>query len=140
MTVEPYVPTAEDLASVEAWFREFDAHAAKGDVERMADMAVFPLNVVSDDPSGEGAAAQWTRERYVETMRQVMGGGGGDLAMESARTPVFLSAGLVLVTTEAVLTWPGGGQRVRYADLLIRRGGEWRFQTMVQSGWGDQLA
>jgi hypothetical protein len=29
---------------------------------------------------------------------------------------------------------------VRYADLLIRRGGEWRFQTMVQSGWGDQLA
>ncbi|MEV5412965.1 nuclear transport factor 2 family protein [Thermopolyspora sp. NPDC052614] len=135
---EPYVPTDEDRASVEAWFREYDALAAKADIERLADMAVFPLNVVSDDSAGEGVAAQWTRERYVETMAQVMGG-GGDVRMESVRTPHFLSAGLVVVITEATMTWEGGSTRTRYADLLIKNDGKWRFQTMVQSGWGDNL-
>ena len=134
----PYVPTDEDLASVEAWFREYDACAARGDVERLADMAVFPLNVVSDDAAGEAAAAQWSRERYVETMAHVIGT-GGDVRIESTRTPHFLSASLVVVVTDAVVTWDGGGARTRYADLLVKIGGRWRFQTMVQSGWGDTL-
>jgi len=120
----PYVPTDEDLASVEAWFREYDACAARGDVERLADMAVFPLNVVSDDAAGEAVAAQWSR---------------GDVRIESTRTPHFLSASLVVVVTDAVVTWDGGGARTRYADLLVKIGGRWRFQTMVQSGWGDTL-
>ena len=70
---EPYVPTDGDRASVEAWFREYDALAAKVDIEKLADLAVFPLNVVSDDSSGDAAAAQWTREQYMETMAQVDG-------------------------------------------------------------------
>ncbi len=135
---EPYIPTDEDRASVEAWFREYDALAAKVDIEKLADLAVFPLNVVSDNAAGEAAAAQWTREQYMATMAQVMGG-AGDVRMESVRTPHFLSAGLVVVFTEATMTWEGGGRRMRYADLLIRNDGRWRFQTMVQSGWGDNL-
>jgi len=135
----PYVPTDEDRASVEAWFAEYDALAAKAEIERLADMAVFPLNVVSDDSRGDGVAAQWSREQYLETMAQVMGGGAEDFRMESTRTPYFLSASLVLVITEATMTWQGGGERVRYADLLIKQDGKWRFQTMVQSGWGDNL-
>lgn len=134
----PYTPTAEDVASVEAWFREYDACAARKDIERLADMAVFPLNVVSDDAAGNAAAAQWSRERYVATMRHVIGE-GGDVRIESTRTPHFLSAALVVVFTEAVVTWEGGSARIRYADLLVRNDGRWRFQTMVQSGWGDEL-
>lgn len=37
-----YTPTAEERASLDAWFQEYDAHCTKADVERMADMAVFP--------------------------------------------------------------------------------------------------
>jgi hypothetical protein len=134
-----YEPTAEDIASVEEWFAEYDTHATNADVERMADMAMFPLNIVSDsDESGNGGAAQQTRQQFVEAMSQVMGD-PGEVKMESRRTPIFLTRQLVLVISDATFTAAGHSQQVRYADLLVKRDGKWFFQTMVQGGWGDQL-
>jgi ketosteroid isomerase-like protein len=133
-----FQPTDEDVRSVAAWFEEYDTHARNGDVERMADMALFPLNVVSDNEGGDGSAAQWTREQFVATMSHVVGDGGGT-RMESERTPVFLTGQLVLVITNATFTTGEHVQPVRYADLLVKKGGRWLFQTMVQGGWGDQL-
>jgi hypothetical protein len=134
-----FEPTAEDIAGVEAWFAEYDSYATNADVERMADMAMFPLNVVSDsDESGNGSAAQQTRQQFVDGMSQVMGE-PGEVKMESHRTPVFLTRQLVLVISDATFTAHGDSQQVRYADLLVKRDGRWLFQTMVQGGWGDQL-
>ncbi|MFG2284538.1 nuclear transport factor 2 family protein [Streptomyces sp. NPDC048595] len=134
-----YAPTAEDRASLEAWFAEYDAHSAQRNVARMADMAVFPLNLVSDDTAGDGRSAQWDRERFVATMTQVMGDGSEDITFESTRTPVFLSPSMAVVFSDSVMTAQGRTQRLRYADILIRRGGTWAFQTMIQGGWGDNL-
>ncbi|MCF6521626.1 nuclear transport factor 2 family protein [Streptomyces sp. JJ36] len=142
MTVLPetgYVATDEDRASLEAWFAEYDARSAKREVERMAEMAVFPLNLISDDSAGNGRAAQWSREQFVATMTQVMGEGDEELAFESTRTPVFLSPAMAVVFTDSVMTLGGETQRLRYADILIRREGAWAFQTMIQGGWGDNL-
>jgi hypothetical protein len=133
-----FQPSAEDVASVHAWFAEYDSLAKAGAVEKMADMALFPLNVVSDDDSGEGAAAQWDRDAFIASMSHVMGD-TGDLKMESVRTPIFLTAQLVLVITEATFTVGGQAQDVRYADMLVKQGGRWLFQTMVQGGWGGNL-
>ncbi|MDP9861345.1 MULTISPECIES: nuclear transport factor 2 family protein [Streptosporangium] len=133
-----FTPTAEDRQSVEAWFAEYDAHSAKVDVERMADMAMFPLNVVTDSADGEGLAAQWTRERFMRTMSEVMGGGEqGEIQMESTRTPHFLTKNLVVVVTDATMTMNGEAYGMRYADLLVKAGGRWVFQTMVQGGWAE---
>ncbi|MFJ9585290.1 nuclear transport factor 2 family protein [Streptomyces acidicola] len=134
-----YAPTDEDRASLDAWFAEYDAASAKRDVERMADMAVFPLNLVSDDAAGDGRSAQWDRERFVAVMTQVMGEGGEDITFESTRTPVFLSPVMAVVFTDSTMTMAGHTQQLRYADILVRRGGTWAFQTMLQGGWGDNL-
>ncbi|TXS56898.1 nuclear transport factor 2 family protein [Streptomyces sp. t39] len=134
-----YTPTPEDLAEIERWFAAYDALSAARDVEGMADMAVFPLNLVSDDAAGTGASAQWDREQFVATMTQVMGQGGEALSFTSERTPVFLSPAMAVVFTDSVMTAGGATQRLRYADVLIRREGGWAFQTMVQSGWGENL-
>ncbi|MEU3922569.1 nuclear transport factor 2 family protein [Streptomyces sp. NPDC029004] len=142
MTLLPdtgYTPTDEELASIQDWFAAYDAHSAKREVERMADLAVFPLNLVSDDSAGNGASAQWDRRQFVETMSQVMGDGSDDIAFESTRTPVFLSPAMAVVFTDSTMTMEGRTQQLRYADVLIRRGGQWAFQTMLQSGWGDNL-
>ncbi|WP_406303045.1 nuclear transport factor 2 family protein [Streptomyces sp. NBC_00885] len=142
MTLLPdtgYTPTAEELASIQDWFAAYDAHSAKREVERMADLAVFPLNLVSDDSAGNGASAQWDRRQFVETMSQVMGDGSDDIAFESTRTPVFLSPAVAVVFTDSTMTMDGRTQQLRYADVLIRRDGQWAFQTMLQSGWGDNL-
>ncbi|MEV0775569.1 nuclear transport factor 2 family protein [Streptomyces sp. NPDC050433] len=135
-----YTPTAAELASIDAWFAAYDAHSAKREIERMADLAVFPLNLVSDDSAGDGASAQWDREQFIGTMTQVMGDSGdGDITFDSVRTPVFLTSAMVVVFTDSTMTAGGETQRLRYADVLIKRSGEWAFQTMIQGGWGDNL-
>lgn len=142
MTLLPdtgYTPTTEELASIQDWFAAYDAHSAKREVERMADLAVFPLNLVSDDSAGNGASAQWDRRQFIETMSEVMGDGSDDIAFESTRTPVFLSPAMAVVFTDSTMTMDGRTQQLRYADVLIRRDGQWAFQTMLQSGWGDNL-
>ncbi|MFE0426344.1 nuclear transport factor 2 family protein [Streptomyces sp. NPDC058953] len=134
-----YTPTAEDLAGIDAWFAEYDAAAARRDVEAMADRAVFPLNLVSDDSAGDGVTAQWDRRQFVETMTHVMGDGSEDIDFASVRTPVFLSAAMAVVFTDSTMTAGGTTQRLRYADILVKQGGAWAFQTMIQGGWGDNL-
>ncbi|MFF4173861.1 nuclear transport factor 2 family protein [Streptomyces sp. NPDC001744] len=131
-----YAPTAEDRASLEAWFAEYDSHCTACRIEDMADMAVFPLNLVSDDSRGHGRSAQWDRRQFVETMKHVMGEG---VSFSSTRTPVFLSAAMAVVFTDCVMTVDGEEQRTHYADVLVRKDGTWAFQTMIQGGWGDQL-
>ncbi|MDI3385988.1 DUF4440 domain-containing protein [Streptomyces sp. B-S-A8] len=142
MTVLPdtgYAPTAEDRESLDAWFAEYDAASGRRDIERMADLAVFPLNLVSDDSAGDGRSAQWDRKQFTETMTQVMGDGSEDITFDSVRTPVFLSPAMAVVFTDSTMTSQGQSQQLRYADILIRRDGKWAFQTMLQGGWGDNL-
>jgi hypothetical protein len=134
-----YTPSAEELASIQEWFAAYDAHSAKRDVGRMADMAVFPLNLISDDAAGNGASAQWDRRQFVETMSHVMGEGSDDISFESVRTPVFLSPAMAVVFTDSTMTMDGRTQQLRYADILIKQDGKWAFQTMMQGGWGDNL-
>jgi len=67
------------------------------------------------------------------------GVGAGNVAMRSKRNPVFLSAGLVFVITEAEFGSGGETTAVRYGDLLIRTPDGWRFQTMVAGGWSAEL-
>ncbi|GGU49857.1 nuclear transport factor 2 family protein [Streptomyces lavendofoliae] len=143
MTVLPdtgFVPSAEDRASLDAWFAAYDSAGAGRDIGRMADMAVFPLNLVSDDSNGDGRTAQWTREQFIDTMSQVMGEGGDEtISFDSTRTPVFLSPSMAVVFTDSTMTMGEEKRQLRYADILVRRGGTWAFQTMIQSGWGDAL-
>ena len=130
-----FVPDAADLAGVQAWFERYDGLAAAQDYEGMADQAVFPLNEVTDDGKGQAKAEQFDRAGFVAQMAEVMGG-GGDVTMETTRTPHFLSAGLVFVITDGTMTYGGHTQPIRYGDLLLKVDGEWHFQTMVQGGWG----
>ncbi|ADB31577.1 conserved hypothetical protein [Kribbella flavida DSM 17836] len=129
-----FVPSEADVASVLQWFERFDALAAAQDYEGMADVAVFPLNEVTDDGKGNGKAEQLGRESYVAQMAQVMGG-AGDVQLSTTRTPHFLSDSLVFVISDGTMTYEGHVTPIRYGDLLIRIDGEWKFQTMVQGGW-----
>ncbi|GAA0925017.1 nuclear transport factor 2 family protein [Nonomuraea longicatena] len=127
-----YTPTDADVRSVLDWFGRYDALVRKGEVESMADMAMFPLNNVTDDAEGNGKATPGTREEFVRDMAQIV----SDVEIHSTRTPHFLSASLVFVVTEAYFTVEGQTQHMRYGDLLVKNGGVWYFQTMVQGGWG----
>lgn len=118
---------------IRAWFAEYDARAARGDIEGLADLAVFPLNVVTDIPGGASAAQTWDRARFVEVMTDVVGEGA---ELTSVRTPHPLSDNLAVVLTDATVTVEGNEVALRYADVLVRTADGWAFQTMVQPGHG----
>ncbi|TDD49968.1 nuclear transport factor 2 family protein [Kribbella antibiotica] len=122
-------------ASVREWFERYDALAAARDYAGMADLALFPLNEVTDDGKGNGSATQIDRAAYLKQMEQVMGG-GGEVTFDTTRTPHFLSDDLVFVITDGTMTYDGTTQPIRYGDLLVKVAGDWKFQSMVQGGWG----
>lgn len=130
-THDGFEPSSSDVAAVLAWFEHYDALAVAKDVDAMADQAMFPLNEVTD-----GYAASCDREKFVAQMTEQLGQ-PGDVSMDSVRTPHFVNENLVFVITDATITAAGQSHRVRYGDLLVKTGGEWRFQTMVQGGCGE---
>jgi hypothetical protein len=132
-----FVPAAEDVESVLAWFAQYDTYVAEGNIEGMAGMAMFPINEVSDRSDGNASVTSCDRDRFVDQMTEIVGG-AGDVRMESTRTPHFLNQNLVFVITDATITANGQTQQVRYGDLLVKADGRWVFQTMVQGGWGDR--
>lgn len=133
-----FVPTEADVAAVLAWFEEWDALAAEVRVDEMADRSMFPVNVVSTRADGTGVAQSWDREEFRTRMGEVVGGASG-VELESTRTPHFLSEDLCFVVTDVRIRSDGATQHSRYGDLLVRSGGRWIFQTMVQGGWGDYM-
>ncbi|MGX7829441.1 nuclear transport factor 2 family protein [Actinokineospora sp. 24-640] len=116
-----------------AWFAEYDARAARADIEGLADLAVFPLNVVTDIPGGTAAAKSWDRAEFVAVMTEVIGEGA---TMRSTRTPHPLGDNLAVVFTDAEAVFEGQTVALRYADILVRTPDGWAFQTMVQPGHG----
>ncbi|PIB75214.1 hypothetical protein [Mycolicibacterium brumae] len=125
-------------AEVLAWFAAYDRLVAARDLDAMADMAVFPLNEVTDDADGFGVTSDCDRERFLAQMRENLGA-SGEVTMASTRTPTFLSRSLCFVHTDATITVGGHTTRMRYGDLLIRTREGWKFQTMVAGGFHDQL-
>jgi hypothetical protein len=126
-----FTPTAAAIDSVLDWFTRYDELAVAKDIDAMADQAMFPLNEVSDSK-----AESCDRARFVAQMAEQLGG-AGEVTMESVRTPHFINENLVFVITDATITADGHSTPVRYGDLLVNTDDGWKFQTMVQGGWGD---
>lgn len=138
-SISGYQPSAQQEQEITEWFRHYDELVAAGDVEAMADQALFPLNEVTDDPQGLALVSATDRERFVAQMREV-GVGAEGVQMRSERHPVFLSSGLVFVVTDAEFVADGQPpSTMRYGDLLVRTAEGWRFQTMVAGGWSADL-
>ena len=131
-----YVPTERERREVLDWFDHYDALAHAGDLEAMADEALFPINEVTDDTAGHAVVGSCDRERYLAQMRAVIVPG---TATESRRHPVFLSPALVFVVSDATITVDGHATTMRYGDLLVRTAAGWRFQTMVAGGWHEAM-
>jgi hypothetical protein len=133
-----YEPSEQEKQEIDDWFAHYDALVAEGDIEAMADQALFPLNEVTDDQHGFGLASATGRERFIAQMRKA-GIGSSDIEMRSSRTPHFLSPALVFVVTDAVFGSGDEAATMRYGDLLLRTPAGWRFQTMVAGGMSAEV-
>lgn len=138
-SVTGYTPTVTEIAELRDWFIRYDGHGAKARLEHMADMADFPVNLVTDGGTGNAWTGSWSRPEFLAVMSRVMGDGSTELSFDSTRVPFFLTGSLAIVFTDSTMTTAGQTHRMRYADILVKKEGAWSFQTMVQGGWADML-
>ena len=139
LTESGFVPTEQDEADLLAWFAEYDALASRNDVEAMADTALFPITVITNDSAGNGVAQVWDRATFVQSMKAAMAGELADVTMENRRQPTFLYKDLAVVVTDSTVTIGDRVQHLRYADVMVKSAGSWKFASMIQGGWGDML-
>lgn len=135
-----FTPSENDTKNLMDWFAKYQSHVLKNELDEMAAMAVFPLVVVTDDSDGNYVSQDWD----VATFKQAMDltSQGVDLAtitIENNRNPIFLGENLAVVITNAVTTIAGQSKQSRYADIMVKQDGVWKYKSMIQSGWGDML-
>lgn len=131
-----FTPTDQDTAGLMAWFDRYDDHVRRNDTAAMADMALFPITVTTSDSAGECVTREWDRATFVQAMDMAT---AGEVDLVNRRRPTFLNADLAVVVTESDVTAGGETQQMRYVDVMAKTGGEWRFTSMIQDGWGDML-
>jgi hypothetical protein len=136
LTASQFTPTEEDTATLLAWFDRYDGHVRRNDTAAMADMALFPLMLMTNDSAGECVAQQWDRDTFVQAMDMAV---AGEVEIQNERRPVFLNRDLAVVITDSTVTAGGEVQHMRYVDVMAKSGGSWGFKSMIQAGWGDML-
>lgn len=135
LTTVPFQATAEQTRELLDWFDRYDAYARDLDTAAMADMGRFPLTVTTNDSRGECVTQQWDRDTFVQSMSMA----ATSAAISNLRHPAFLNADLAVVVTDSTVTTDGQTLHMRYADVMAKVAGEWRFTAMIQAGWGDLL-
>jgi ketosteroid isomerase-like protein len=140
LTTTGFVPSEHDTQSLLEWFARYDELVRRNDTEAMADMALFPLIVMTNDSAGDCVTQEWDRETFVQAMAMNMEG-SDPAAMDfvNEREPVFLNSDLAVVVTSSTVTMNGQEQHMRYVDIMAKQDGQWRFKSMIQAGWGDML-
>lgn len=134
-----FAPTDRQRQDLLDWFAAYDAMAARNDLSGMADQALFPITVVTNDSAGECVSQQWDRDTFVRSQELAAAGADGEMTLDNHREPVFLNDDLAVVITNSVVTLDGQTQHMRYADVMVKSAGAWKFRCMVQAGWGDML-
>ena len=138
-TATGFTPSEQDTQSLLDWFARYDAHVQRNETEAMADMALFPIIVMTNDSAGDCVTQEWDRETFVQAMAMNTDGADQDVELKNEREPVFLNSDLAIVVTNSTVTMAGEQQHMRYVDIMAKKDGQWRFKSMIQAGWGDML-
>jgi hypothetical protein len=136
----PFVrkPTNEKATKkeVEAFFKEEEALAAKGDLEAVTARIDFPVYMVTDDVKGVPEASATSKEEYIAMMKPFYENMPKDMKTTHKPNITVLSDSLVVVVDDFTMTMGKTKMSGRNSSLLIKRDGQWKWKSMVEAGWG----
>jgi hypothetical protein len=138
-TATGFTPSEQDTQSLLDWFARYDTHVQRNETDAMADMALFPIIVMTNDSVGDCVTQEWDRETFVQAMAMNTADADQEMELKNEREPVFLNSDLAIVVTNSTVTMDGEQQHMRYVDIMAKKDGQWRFKSMIQAGWGDML-
>jgi hypothetical protein len=126
------------MREVRAFLKKEDQAMKKHDLAASMALIDFPVWMATDDAKGEGSGEKVTKEAFEAMMKPFFEQPtpkGMKMTRKNAIT--LLSPSLALV----VSTWKMRMGKMRgtfkNAELLVKKGGQWKSQVMIEAGWGD---
>jgi hypothetical protein len=128
---------AQTRKEIQNFFKEEEALMKRRDLEATIARVDFPVYMLTDDSKGEPKSALFDREEYTEMTRQYLQQMPADLQITHQPTITVLSDSLAVVTDEFTMTMGGQRRSGKSAAVLVKRGGQWKWKSMIEAGWGD---
>lgn len=122
------------------FFKKEDELMAKGDMDAMFARIDFPVFMATDDSKGNPEARPYSREEYVAMMKPYFENAPKDTKTTHKPNVTVLSDSLAVVVDEFSMTHGKTKMSGKNMSLLAKVGGQWKFKTMVEAGWGDMEA
>ncbi len=121
-----------------AFLKKEDKIMKKHDLAASMAMIDFPVWMVTDDAKGEASGEMVSKEAYEAMMKPFYEMPmPKNMKMTRKNAITLLSPSLAVV----ISTWNMrmGKKRgvFKNAELLVKKGGEWKSQVMAEAGWGD---
>jgi hypothetical protein len=121
---------------IDEFFKKNEEAEKKGDMETMLSSINFPVWMATDDAKGELEAKAFTKDQYVAMMKPMMENMPKDMKTTHKSTVTVLSDALVQVSDDFTMTSGKNKMAGRNGGLIAKVGGQWKWQMMVEAGWG----
>ncbi len=132
-------PAQESAASkqIRAVFNKLEQASAKGDLDAAVALFDFPVLMLTDNKAGDAVGSAFTEEMWRKEMGPMFQNPPKDMKMTHSPKVFLVSPALASVDDSWTMTMGKRKLAGRSATLLVRKGGEWKVKSMVESGWGD---
>ncbi len=108
-----------------------------GDIAEAAFWMDFPVQMVTDDWKGEVLTAEWDRETWLDRMAPLFANPVHEMQRTHRPNIFVISDSLANVDDQQTVHMGKSTVTIRSSSLVIRKDGQWRMKSVVESGWGD---
>ncbi len=134
------VTPAEEKAAgsqIHALFQKLEQAGMKGDLDAAVALFDFPVLMLTDNKAGDAVGAPFTEEMWRKEMGPMYQNPPKGMKMTHAPKVFLVSPALASVDDSWSMSMGKKKLAGRSTCLVIRKGGEWKIKSMVESGWGD---
>jgi hypothetical protein len=124
---------------IERFLKDEERLMKQRDFQSMIGRIDFPVYMVTDDSRGTPMTKEFNQQEYVATMKPAFDQTPKDLEAKHRWKVTVLSDALATVSDDFTLKHGGETKEGRSAALVVKRGGQWKWKTMAEAGWGDTM-
>ena len=130
-------PTDEKKAKkeIEEFMKRAEAVEEKSDQVAKLALFDFPVYMATDDMKGMTSGMPVSKDEFIAMMKP-MEGMMKDVKTTHKPTITVLSDSLAMMVDDFTMAQGKTKVSARNASLLVKVGGEWKWKSMVEAGWG----
>lgn len=122
---------------IEVMLEEIHKAYRDGNIAEAAFWMDFPVQMVTDDWKGEVLESEWDRETWLDRMAPLFANPVHEMQRTHKHAIFVISDSLANVDDQQTVHMGKSTVTIRSSSLVVRKDGQWRMKSVVESGWGD---